>query len=664
MDITEGWEKMDRQESILIVDDDRSTRRTLTLILREKGYETHTAGTGKEAMETVRKRPFNAAFLDIKLPDTEGTELLKALKEIHPDMVVLMVTAYASVETAIYALNEGASGYLTKPMNMDEALIMIESALDKQRLAAENRRLLEELQKELVERKRIGAELAAERERLTVTLRSIGDGVITTDVEGKVALVNGTAEALIGWTEEESAGRPLIDVFHIINEDTRERCENPVERVFETGGIIGLANRTVLVAKDGTERIIADSGAPIRDKDSNIIGVVLVFRDITERRRLEEELQKIQKLESVGILAGGIAHDLNNLLTGVIGNISLARMYEELAEKDRRLAEAEKASMQIRDLTQQLLTFSRGGSPILRTADMGKLLRDSASFALRGSNVGSKFSISDDLWPVEMDEGQINQVISNLVINAQQAMPAGGIVRVSAENITMGTESGLPLEPGAYTKVSVEDQGIGISEEYLQRIFDPFFSTKQAGSGLGLATSYSIIQKHNGHITVESQPGLGSTFNVYLPASPDGVLIEEEKEEKPIMGEGRILVMDDEEHVRDTAADMLRSIGYEVATSINGSEAIELYKEAMVSGKPFDVVIMDLTVPGGIGGKEAIQKLIEIDPEVKAIVSSGYSTDPIMAGFREYGFKGVIAKPYRTRGLSVALRKVVATSDE
>jgi CheY-like chemotaxis protein len=321
--------------------------------------------------------------------------------------------------------------------------------------------------------------------------------------------------------------------------------------------------------------------------------------------------------------------------------------------------------MQIRDLTQQLLTFSRGGAPILRTADMGKLLRDSASFALRGSNVGGEFSISDDLWPVEMDEGQINQVISNLIINAQQAMPAGGIVRVSAENITMGTESGLPLEPGAYIKVSVEDQGVGISEEYLQRIFDPFFSTKQAGSGLGLATSYSIIQKHSGYITVESQLGVGTTFHIHLPASPDGVLIEEEKkEEKPIMGEGRILVMDDEEHVRDTAADMLRSIGYEVVTSINGSEAIELYEEAMGSGKPFNAVIMDLTVPGGMGGKEAIQKLIEIDPEVKAIVSSGYSTDPIMANFREYGFKGVIAKPYRTRELSVALRKVIATSDE
>lgn len=655
---------MDKQESILIVDDDESTRKTLTLILREKGYEIHTAETGKEAMEKVRKRPFNAALLDIKLPDTEGIELLKALKEIRPDMVILMVTAYASVETAIYALNEGASGYLTKPMNMDEALIMIESALDKQRLAAENRRLLEEVQKELIERKRVEAALAAERERLAVTLRSIGDGVITTDVDGKVVLVNRTAETLIGWTEEESAGRPLRDVFHIINEDTRERCEDPVEKVFETGGIIGLANRTVLVARDGTERIIADSGAPIRDKDSNIIGVVLVFRDITERRRVEEELQKIQKLESVGILAGGIAHDLNNLLTGVLGNISLARMYEDLAEKDRRLAEAEKASMQIRDLTQQLLTFSRGGAPILQTADMGKLLRDSASFALRGSNVGGEFSISDDLWPVEMDEGQINQVISNLIINAQQAMPAGGIVRVSAENITMGTESGLPLEPGAYIKVSVEDQGVGISEKYLQRIFDPFFSTKQAGSGLGLATSYSIIQKHSGYITVESQLGVGTTFHIHLPASPDGVLIEEEKkEEKPIMGEGRILVMDDEEHVRDTAADMLRSIGYEAVTSINGSEAIKLYKEAMGSGKPFNVVIMDLTVPGGMGGKEAIQKLIEIDPEVKAIVSSGYSTDPIMANFREYGFKGVIAKPYRTRELSVALRKVIATSD-
>ncbi len=512
---------------------------------------------------------------------------------------------------------------------------------------------------DITERKQAEEALTAESNRLAVTLRSIGDGVIATDVEGRIALINDAAETLTGWTRDEAIGKPLDEIFHIINEDTRERCENPVERVLETGKIVGLANRTVLIARDGTERIIADSGAPIHSKDSNIIGAVVVFRDITEKRKMEEELLGVQKLESIGILAGGIAHDLNNLLTGVVGNISLARLYEDPVKKDKRLAEAEKASMRIKDLTQQLLTFSKGGTPILQTAAIGDLLKTSATFILSGANVRCEFSMPDDLWTVIIDAGQINQVVNNLIINAQQAMPDGGTVKMRAENITIGAESGLPLEAGVYIKVSIEDEGMGIPKKHIQKIFDPFFSTKQTGSGLGLATSYSIIKKHNGHLTVESQLGAGTTFHIYLPASSEAILIVEEREEKkPIIGEGRILVMDDEELVRELASDMLTRLGYEVITAIDGAEAIELYKAAMESGDRFAAVIVDLTVPGGMGGRQTIQRLIEIDPEVKAIVSSGYSNDPILANFTEYGFKGVVAKPYKIRELSEVLHRV------
>ena len=288
--------------------------------------------------------------------------------------------------------------------------------------------------------------------------------------------------------------------------------------------------------------------------------------------------------------------------------------------------------MQVKDLTQRLLTFSRGGTPILQTSDVGRLLRECADLALSGSNVRGEFSMPDDLWPAEIDTGQINQVISNLIINANQAMPNGGLIKVNAENVEIEAEHGLPLSPGSYVRISILDQGIGIAKKHLQRVFDPFFTTKQKGSGLGLAIAFSIIKQHNGYITVETEP---------------------------ITGEGKILVMDDEAHIRDLATEMLSRCGYRVVTAVEGAEAIELYKKAMGSDTPFDAVITDLTVPGGMGGKETIQRLIEIDPDVKAIVSSGYSNDPVMANFREHGFKGVIAKPYKLMELSKVMHKVI-----
>jgi len=495
------------------------------------------------------------------------------------------------------------------------------------------------------------------------TFDAIIDGIAISDTNGVITQLNGTFAKLYGYSSpKELIGRTF---FELIAESDLPKAMEIYKEFTENGRSVHQNLELIQRRKDGGEFPALISISILYDENGEVLGSIAVVRDITERKRLEEELLKVQKLESVGILAGGIAHDLNNLLTGVMGNISLARLYEDPVKKDIRLDEAEKASMQIKDLTQQLLTFSKGGAPILKTAAIGELLRNSATFMLRGANVGCEFSIPDDLWPVEADKGQMNQVINNLVINAQQAMPMGGAVRVSAENIAIGAEFCLPLEPGAYIKISIGDQGVGIPEDYLQRIFDPFFSTKQAGSGLGLATSYSIVQKHNGHITVESQVGVGTTFHIYLPASPEGVLIEERKEEKkPIMGEGRILVMDDEEHVRDVAFDMLDNIGYEATTAVDGAEAVEMYRQAMESGNPFDAVIVDLTVPGGMGGEEAIQKLIEIDPEAKAIVSSGYSINPILANFAEYGFKGVIAKPYKTRELSEVLHKVITGADD
>jgi PAS domain S-box-containing protein len=510
------------------------------------------------------------------------------------------------------------------------------------------------------ERKQTEEALADEKERLAVTLRSIGDGVITTDTQGCILLINSVAENLTGWTQEEAVGRSLPEVFNIINSKTGEAAANPVEKVLQTGSIVGLASRTALLARDGTERFISNSAAPI-DRNGQIIGVVLVFRDVTDRMRLEEELQKHQKLESLGILAGGIAHDFNNILTAIVGNIFMAKM--ESRPEDiiyELLTEAETASFRAKDLTQQLLTFSRGGAPIKKTASIKELLKESVGFALRGSKVRSKFYIPDDLWTVEIDAGQINQVINNLVINADQAMPNGGQLTVSAENVRQGSfNPGLPLKEGEYVRITFRDEGIGIPPQNLSKIFDPYFTTKQKGSGLGLATSFSIVNRHDGYISVQSEMGVGTTFEIYLPASPTKKVLEEKIKKNSPTGHGRVLLMDDDKMIRDLGARALKQLGYEVDVAHDGNEVLELYQKAMVTRKPYDVVITDLTVQGGMGGKEAVSNLLKIDPNVKAIVSSGYSNDPVMANYEAYHFRGVLTKPFMIDELSHKIESLI-----
>ncbi len=388
-------------------------------------------------------------------------------------------------------------------------------------------------------------------------------------------------------------------------------------------------------------------------------------RSELERQRMEEELIKARKLESVGILAGGIAHDFNNILTIILGNVSLAQMDVPVGSQSaQRLSEAKKASQRAKDLTQQLLTFSKGGAPIRKTVSIVGLIKDSVSFASRGSNVKCEISIAEDLWPVDVDEGQMSQVINNLMINAEQAMPEGGVVRIKAENIVVEADGFLPLKAGRHVKISIRDEGIGVPHESLSKIFDPYFTTKQKGSGLGLATSYSIIKNHSGLITVESEVCVGTIFYIYLPASQHSIQVKESEKSETIAGKGKILVMDDEAQVREIAGKMLTRFGYEVGFASDGAEAIRLYKRAKKSGRPFDALIMDLTVPGGMGGREAIKKLMAIDPGVKVIVSSGYSNDPVIAQFQKYGFQGLLAKPYEFEELSRTLNEVLVEEGE
>jgi signal transduction histidine kinase/ActR/RegA family two-component response regulator len=386
---------------------------------------------------------------------------------------------------------------------------------------------------------------------------------------------------------------------------------------------------------------------------------VRLQREIGERERIESQLTRVQKLESLGLLAGGIAHDFGNLLGSVMGNISLAILDVDPASPARQqLIKAEAASLRAQELIRQLLTFSRGGMPVKKLLSLPGLITEAAGLSLRGSRVLHELTIPGDLWSVEADDGQVMQVLSNVLINADQSMPDGGIIRITAQNVTLDAGDIPPLGAGRYVKVSIRDEGTGIPEENLFRIFDPFFTTKKKGSGLGLATSYSIIRKHEGIMTVESEPGKGTTFHLYLPAS-QGDASFSSRDDTYIKGSGHILIMDDEEDMRNTTGDMLMRLGYSVDFAGDGGEAIAKYRGAREGGRPFDAVIMDLTVPGGMGGREAIRQLLAIDPDARAIVSSGYSDDTVLADHRSFGFRGVVRKPYRLRDLSEVVAAVL-----
>jgi len=523
-------------------------------------------------------------------------------------------------------------------------------------VAARTRELteaVEAMHREVRERIRAEGELAAEKERLVVTLRSIGDGVISTDTGGRVILMNKMAERLTGWEHHQAMGRPLSEVFSLIDGQSGKLLVNPVEMVLRTGHVAMLSGHARLVSRDGVGRDVADSAAPIRNEQSEMVGAVLVFRDETEKNRMAADLLKIKKLESVGLLAGGIAHDFNNILAAILGNIDLA-LYMAHEEKIRSLLEAaKKASFRARKLTGQLLTFAKGGEPVKKLAAIGEVIRDSAEFVLRGSKVHGEFSLADDLWPVSVDSGQISQVVQNIVINAIQAMPDGGVVEISCANHTAsGGENQVCI--------SIRDHGPGIPVQTQESIFDPYFTTKKEGHGLGLAVTHSIIAKHGGSIEVQSEPGHGTAFFIYLPASPAGRLNEASASAQgKLVNPARILVMDDDEMIRNLAAGLLEHLGCQVVLARDGQEALKIYRESKEAGAGIDLVIMDLTIPGGMGGREAIRELLAIDPKARVVVASGYSNDPVMANYREYGFAAMLSKPFGITELAETINRVL-----
>lgn len=518
--------------------------------------------------------------------------------------------------------------------------------------------------RDITARKQMEEALVIEKERLKKTLQSIAEATITTDTEGRVTLLNSFAETITGWTQQEALNRPLREIFRIVGSSTQESKDSSLENALASN-VLGEAEvPTTLTTKQGTQRTITYREAPIRDHRDQLIGTVLVFRDITNQHQQEVERQRIDKLNSLGVLAGGIAHDFNNLLTTILGNLFVAKL--RLVPQDpvaHGLSEAEQACLRAKALTQQLLTFAKGGAPIKKPISVGELVRKSTIFALSGSSIGCEFHLPEDLWPLEADETQLKQVVHNLVINARQAMSDGGVIRIHGENLTINSqthEDTLTLEPGPYIKLSFEDRGPGISPEHLPNIFDPYFTTKPGASGLGLATAHTIIQRHGGHVSVMSQVGTGTTFSLFLPASPPVPDHEQKEVQKLPKGQGRILVMDDEVSIRNMVRDALTQIGYEVTVAQDGCEAITAFSQSRDMGQSFTAVLLDLTVPGAMGGKEALRQLRTLDPQIKAIVTSGYADDPILANYRTYGFDAILVKPYMITDLYNTLQTLVS----
>jgi len=507
--------------------------------------------------------------------------------------------------------------------------------------------------------------LERENQRLAVTLRSIGDGVITVDTQGHVEFINRQGEWITGYHQADVAGKPLGQVFYTIDEKTRQTRENPLNKVFKTAKSVEFKDGVLLVTANGDERKIRANLSPIINHQDRIIGAVLAFSDISDASKLEQELQKSQRMESISLLAGGIAHDFNNILTGILGNLSMATSQcDPQNALFHFLKSAENASIRAKDLTYQLLTFSKGGVPTKEKASIYNLLSESAGFILSGSKCRLRNDLPDDLWAALVDEGQISQVINNLIINAVHAMPDGGTITISAENVVVGDEPSLPLEPGAFSKITIADEGVGISVENMVRIFDPYFSTRKSGSGLGLATSYSIVKNHGGHIEVDSEVGRGSTFTLYLPAMQGEVEVAARQNSIIHRGHGRVLVMDDESMIQQIVGDMLKHLGYEVDFAENGDEAIEKYTDAKASAVPFDVMILDMTVPGGKGAKEVVAELLPTHPDVKAVLASGYIDNPMMKAYRTHGFRGTITKPFNIAEISWVVKTVVEEGKE
>ncbi|MGI9114447.1 MAG: response regulator [Chthoniobacterales bacterium] len=628
---------------ILLVEDQDDSRDTLRKLIELRRHQVTAVASAEEAERALAEESFAFLILDWMLPGKSGLELCRELRERTDgdEMFILLVTAKADREDLEQALAAGANDYLTKPIDLSRLNV---------RMAVAERQI-----RELTERNQARAALQESARTLRDILENTTDGFIALDFAWRFTYVNPEAERLLGRARDELLGGELWEKFP-------ELCGTQFEKNY----------RRVMAQQEPIEFEASD---PAETKWFEVHcypsggGVSAFFRDVTERKRAEDERLTTGKLESVGTLAGGIAHDLNNILTVISGNIGLAQLEAPSDAKNLLtcLNKAAQAAQHAAHLSSQLLTFSKGGAPVKKVIDITRVLTKASEFALHGSNVRAEIDIPPNLWPAEVDSVQIEQVMNALMLNARDAMPTGGMVEVTARNIHLENKSGAFLPAGRYLKIAVSDQGPGVPANIGTRIFDPYFTTKPTNSGLGLSISFSIVKKHGGMLHLEQTSSAGAVFAFYLPAAKAEVVPPRPVGTTPSMqfDHQRVLVMDDEAGIRDLTSQLLGSLGYEVTAVPDGTEAVKTYDRAMRRGENFQAVILDATIRGGMGGLATIERLRNLDPQVVAIICSGYSDEAALAEFLQYGFRGALPKPFTRRDLAEVLhRALVAAKNE
>jgi len=614
----------------LVVEDKLNESKFIQLQLEALGYEVCGAtATGEEAIELAGKEKPDLLLTDIVLSgEIDG---IKAAEHIQKELEIpiIYLTAYADEEFLQRAKITEPYGYILKPFEQRELHCSVEIALYKH-----------EVEKRLKEQKKL----------YHITISSIADAIITTDNNGLITNINPEAQKLTGWNEKQAIGRDLITVLKIQKDQTDISIHMRKE------------NNYIIIGKDGSKIPIYKSAAPIYDDNGNVFGFVIVFNDISSRKKAEQEEITEKKLNSMRNLANRIAHDFNDQLTVVMGNISLSQLSgNNKTIQKARLREAELACNRVKNLTDELLAFSKTGSVSKVRLSAKDIIEKAANSAVQRSNVSNKFNIHPDLWPVEGDPELLKTAIGQIVKNADQSMPEGGTITINAKNVILNEYVDDDCDPGKYVLVSIEDEGIGIPEEHITYIFDPYFSTKQKGSGFGLSSAYAIIKNHNGYINASSKPGEGTKINILLPASwlNEETIKNGSQSYLSDLSMSKILIMDDDISVRNVIGEMLSHLGCSVDYASDGSEAIDLFKTSIDNGKGYDAVILDLVVSEGMGGFEAARQLLSAYPKAKIIISSGYSNDPVMSSYQRYGFKGMVTKPYNLNTLERVVKKVV-----